>query len=340
MTTTDDAMNRGALVVTRALSEKSRAIVAEELQGAAEAIYLPDLAQEERAQALARAAVLLAFNTADELSPSELPLLKGARLIQFTSAGIDWIPLNDLPPGVPVASNAGASSEPMAEHVLAMALAAAKRLFVEHEKLGRGEFNQFTPNRMLLGGTCGILGFGGVGKATARLARAFGMRVLAINKSGESDEPSLKESGGWIGTLRRLDEMLAASDLFVVSIALTPRTVGMIGARELARMKEDAILVNVSRGEIIVEKALYEHLLAHPRFIAGIDAWWVEPVRHRRFEMAYPFLDLPNVIGSPHNSAGGGVWREVSLRRAVRNCRRALLGEKPLHLLATDERMM
>jgi phosphoglycerate dehydrogenase-like enzyme len=333
-------MNPGPLVVTRALSGKSRAIVAEELQGAAEAIYLPDLAEDGRAQALARAGVLLAFNTADELRPSELPLLKGARLIQFTSAGIDWIPLNDLPPGVPIASNAGASAEPMAEHVLAMALAAAKRLFVEHEKLQRGEFNQFTPNRMLLHGACGILGFGGVGKATARLARAFGMRVFAINKSGESDDESLRGSGGWIGTLRRLDEMLAAADVFVVSIALTPKTVGILGARELARMKEEAILVNVSRGEIIDEKALYEHCRAHPRFTAGIDAWWVEPVRHRRFAMGYPFLDLPNVIGSPHNSAGGGVWREVSLRRALANCRRALLGESPLHLLPAEERMM
>jgi phosphoglycerate dehydrogenase-like enzyme len=55
--------------------------------------------------------------------------------------------------------------------------------------------------------------------------------------------------------------------------------------------------------------------------------------------MNFPFLDLPNVIGSPHNSAGGGVWRDVSLRRAVANCRRALLGETPLHLAGDDERM-
>ena len=75
-------------------------------------------------------------------------------------------------------------------------------------------------------------------------------------------------------------------------------------------------------------------------FTAGIDAWWVEPVRHGRFAMGHPFLDLPNVIGSPHNSAGGGVWRDVSLRRAVANCRRALLGETPLHLIGPDERMM
>ena len=70
------------------------------------------------------------------------------------------------------------------------------------------------------------------------------------------------------------------------------------------------------------------------------DAWWVEPVRHRRFEMGHPFLDLPNVIGSPHNSAGGGVWRDNSLRRAVANSRRALSGETPWYLIGAEERML
>src|SRR3954447_3515373 len=71
-----------------------------------------------------------------------------------------------------------------------------------------------------------------------------------------------------------------------------------------------------------------------------IDAWWVEPVRHGRFAMGHPFLNLPNVIGSPHNSAGGGAWRDEYLRRAVQNCRRAILGETPQNLIGADERML
>ena len=83
---------------------------------------------------------------------------------------------------------------------------------------------------------CGILGFGNVGVATARLMRAFGMQIHAINRRGASAEPT-----DWIATTARLDEMLRAADVFVVCAALTTETAGLIGARELALMQEDAI---------------------------------------------------------------------------------------------------
>jgi phosphoglycerate dehydrogenase-like enzyme len=325
----------GPLIVTFAVSDRTRAVIADALGAVAPVVYLSDIATEDRAAALRGAGAVLANDTSAELSADERRMIGDARLLQFTAAGIDWVPLIDLPPQLPVAGNGGASAEPMAEHVVALALAASKRLFAEHANLKRGEFNQRSPNKMLLGGVCGILGFGGVGVATARLMRGLGMKIHAINRRGVSDEPV-----DWIGTPERLGEMLAAADVLVVCLALTRATEGMIGARELGLMKDDAILINVARGEIIDEAALYAHLVAHPRFCAGIDAWWVEPVRHRRFAMNHPFLDLPNVIGSPHNSAGGGVWRDVSLRRAVDNCRRALLGETPLHLIGDDERMI
>ena len=316
-------------------SDRSRRIIAETLDGVAKVVYLTEVDDGARPIVLRHAGAILAHNTANELELSELPLIRGARLLQFTSAGIDWVPLKDLPPELPVACNGGASAEPMAEHALAMALAAAKRLFVEHHNLGRGEFNQFARNRMLQGGTCGILGFGGVGVATARLMRCLGMRIYGINRHGGSDEPV-----DWIGKPDRLDELLEVSDVLVIAVSLTRATKGMIGARELALMKPEAIVVNLARGEIIDEQALFAHLQAHPRFTACIDAWWIEPVRHGRFEMGHPFLDLPNVIGSPHNSAGGGVWRDVALRRAATNCRRALEGNTPLHLIGLEERMM
>ena len=157
-------------------------------------IYLTDLDDAGRAEALRKADAVLA-RTTRELRQGEIALLKDVRLVQFINAGIDFVPLAEMPAGVPVATNGGAYAEPMAEHALAMALAAAKRLLVEHAALARGEFNQFDRNRMLAGGVCGILGFGGIGVATARLARGLGMRVHAINRRGRSDEPT-----DWIGT--------------------------------------------------------------------------------------------------------------------------------------------
>lgn len=323
------------LVVVYELEGNGRTIVSDALDGAADAIYLPDLDDAGRADALREADAVLA-RTTRELRQGEIALLKDVRLVQFINAGIDFVPLAEVPAGVPVATNGGAYAEPMAEHAMAMAFAAAKRLLVEHAALARGEFNQFARNRMLAGGVCGILGFGGIGVATARLARGIGMKVHAINRRGRSEEPT-----DWIGTPDQLDLLLAASDVLVICTPLTPATQGMIGAAQLARMKEDAILVNVARGEIVDERALYERLVAFPKFSACIDAWWIEPVRHGTFRMDQPFMPLPNVIGSPHNSAAAIAGTGATgLRRAVANIRRALAGETPLYLVPPEDRMM
>jgi phosphoglycerate dehydrogenase-like enzyme len=326
--------NPMVLAVTFEVKDAGRVIIAEALGMVADVIYLTDLEASTRPDVLRKVDALLVRNTAKELRSDELPLIRKARLIQFLSAGIDFIPLHELPPEVPLANNAGAYAEPMAEHALAMALAAAKRLFVEHHNLSQGQFNQFTPNKMLAGRVCGVLGFGGVGTATARLMRCLGMRVHAINRRGVTHE-----AVDWIGTPDRLDELMAASDVLVISAPLTRSTERVIGARELSLMKDDAIIVNLARGEIVDEGALYVHLEAKPRFTACIDAWWIEPVRHGEFRMNKPFLQLPNVIGSPHNSASVVNSYEIALRRAVENCRRALIGEIPLHLIRADERM-
>jgi phosphoglycerate dehydrogenase-like enzyme len=321
-------------VVSLKPTDTERSVISEAAGDIAEIRYLADLDDSGRRDILSHADVLLARNTAKELKPDELPLIRNVRLIQFLSAGLDYLPLNDLPAGVPIAKNAGAYAEPMAEHALAMALAAAKRLLTEHQNLTRGEFNQFIPNRTLRGRICGIFGFRGIGAAAARLMRCVGMCIHAVNRRGATDEKV-----DWIGTPDRLGELLAAADVLIISAPLTRATQGVIGRRELSLMKEEAILINLARGEIVDEDALYDHLKARPRFTACLDAWWIEPVRHGEFRLNRPFLELPNVIGSPHNSASVAGAFDVALRYALANCRRALLGQTPLHLLGPDERL-
>lgn len=330
-------LTRDALVVAYDASERDRGIVAEAWGEAGPLLYLSDaVSPEARARMLQSAAAVFAQHTGNDFRREEWPLLAGARLLQMLPAGVDFMPLRGLPPELPVAGNGGASAEPMAEHGAAMALAAAKRLFAEHAELRAGRFNQFRPNIRLAGGVCGILGFGGIGVAVARLMRAFGMRIHAINRRGASDEPS-----DWIATPDRLDEMCSAADILFITAPLSTATEKMIGAGQLRRMKDDAILVNLARGEIIDERALYDHLAERPSFTACLDAWWVEPVRHGSFRIDTPLLDLPNVIGSPHNSASvGSSRRPVVLRRAIANCLRAVRGETPLHLIRREERML
>lgn len=323
------------LLVTPDLDADSRGVLEKAIGQAARIVYLSDVEPKQRADALASATVVLGRNTAKELRPGEAALLGQARLIQFVTAGIDYIPLAGFPPGVPIANNGGASAEPIAEHAVMMALAAFKRLLVEHRKVAAGTFDQFRQNRMLSGSICGILGFGGIGAATARLMRAFGAKVHAINRRGATSEPV-----DWIGSNADLDRLLAVSDILVVSAPLTPSTVGLIAARELALMKPNAVLINLARGELVDEAALYAHLQRSPEFTACIDAWWIEPVRHGRFAMDHDFTSLPNVIASPHNSASVSGQRHVALQRAAENILRVLNGRTAEHIVPRGDFMM
>lgn len=328
-------MTDQTVLVTFKTTPDNRAQIAGLIGDVAQLAYLEDLSGDQRAAAIANADVVFSLNTAKELQPGEAHGLARARLVQFISAGIDFIPVSELPDGIDIACNGGGYAEPMAEHGVAMALAAFKRLFIEHDKLRHGDFDQFRRNRMLAGSVCGILGFGGIGVATVRLMKALGAKVHAVNRRGVSDVPV-----DWIGTTDATDGLLAKADVLILSLPLTPATEKSIGKRELELMKPDAVLINLARGEIIDEGALYAHLLANPDFTACIDAWWVEPIRHGRFEMGHDFLSLPNVIGSPHNSASVGKWRPVAMRRAVENIRRVLVGEPPLHLVRPEDTML
>lgn len=322
----------GTVTVLFEVGAEGRSAFEEEIGALAEVVHLPGSEPGVRREALLRSTAVLARNTARDLGPGEAGALADARLIQFVTAGVDFIPLGALPSGPVIACNAGAYAEPMAEHALAMMLAAAKRLLIEHAKMGDGEFDQFAPNRMLRGRTVGIFGFGGIGRATARLCRAFGMRVLAVNRQGGG-----AAEADWLGTPADLPRLLAGSDVLVLAAPLTRATSGLIGRAALAGMRPDAILVNLARGELVDRDALYDHLASTPAFTACIDAWWVEPVRHGRFEMGRPFTDLPNVIASPHNSASVRESGTVPIRRAAANIGRVLRGEAPHHVVDPSE---
>jgi phosphoglycerate dehydrogenase-like enzyme len=240
-----------------------------------------------------------------------------------------------VPERLPLASNVGAYAAPMAEYVLAVTLALARRLPQRHADLARGEFKMWERVLTLHGAVCGVLGFGGIGQAAAQLMRACGARIHGVNTSGRTEEPV-----EFIGTLADLDQVLTAADVLVMALPLTNATRGLIGARELGLMKPTAIFVNVGRAAIVDERALYEHLRDQPEFCAGIDTWWHEPGADgpgSGFSTRYPFFDLPNVIGSPHNSGVTDGALQVGAHKAAENVRRFLRGETVIGVVRREE---
>lgn len=224
---------------------------------------------------------------------SKLPKLK---LIQTLSAGVDLLDFNQIPDNITVCSNAGAFALPVAEHAVSMAMALSKNLLSNHLKMKNGVFDQRSPSIKLEGKMAGVLGYGGIGREIGRLCRGIGMELQVISRKPVSENVSFS------GNLDSLDRVLQSSDFVFISLPLNRYTKNLITSDKLKKMKKDAILVNVARAAIINEQDLYNHLRENPEFKAGIDVWWQEPITTGKYEMKYPFLDLPNVIGSPHNS--------------------------------------
>jgi phosphoglycerate dehydrogenase-like enzyme len=306
--------------------------VSAQLADTAEVRHLNGLAAADRAAVIDDADVVLAATWPREFAAGEARE-SGVRFVQLLWAGADRVPFDQLPRHAVVASNAGAFAEPMAEHAVAMTLALMKRLPQNHLKLAAGKWDQGRTGRVL-GSVQLIVGFGGIGQAAARMLRALGARVYAINTSGHTTEPV-----DFAGTLDDLNRVLPEADAILLSIPLTRRTRGLIGQRELALMKPGAVLVNVARGAVIDETALYEHLRAVPTFSAGIDTWWQEPEpgESGAFAVRHPFFDLPNVLGSPHNSGMVPGTFRVATRHAVDNIARFLRGEPVTGVVRADD---
>jgi len=313
-------MDKKIVVVTKATDSEGRRMVESELGELAQVLYLSQAT--DRSAVLKSAHVLISMLFPREVAKEEYEFLDNLALLQTVVAGVDFMPLDQIPARTILCANVGAWADPMAEHILGMILALGKNFLPNHLKLARGEFDRNQISKRFRGGVAGILGFGGIGKATAKLLRALGMRIHAINSTGQTEE-----AVDFIGRIEDLNAVLSVSDVVLVSLPLNKRTRHLIGSEQFARMKPDAIFVNAARAEIVQEEALYAHLKDHPDFKAGTDVWWQEPVTHGTFGVGYPFFELKNFLGSPHNSPiVAGVY-EGAFEQAVKNVRAFLQGQ-------------
>jgi phosphoglycerate dehydrogenase-like enzyme len=203
-----------------------------------------------------------------------------------------------------------------AEHAWGLLLAVVKKIVHADREMRRGNWAIRYADAgitVLRGSTCGIVGYGAVGRELARLARAFEMRVLAIRRTPDG------VTGGPGDLLRLLEQ----SDAIFLSVPLTCETKGMIGARELERMKPGSVLINIARGEIVDEEALFT-ALKERRISAALDTWYSYPRTQEaqaHFPSKLPFHELDSVVMSPHRSAAvleGDQARMEDLGRILR----------------------
>lgn len=298
---------------------KHRAVLDSALAGRHELIALPSEAAHSAAHDAAirpqDVVISLRFSRRDAPAPA-------FRLLHVPGAGLDGIDFDTLPDECTVC-NVYEHETPIAEYVCAAMLeretgfAAMSRSFTAQN--WSEQYRSRQPHGELAGKVLALIGYGRIGRAVARRARAFDMQVLAV-------APNAVDEHGELDQMLRpaqLLQALARADYVVVVCPLSDATRGMIGAPQLAQMKQDAVLINVSRAEIVDEHALYQALSAQRIGGAVLDVWYQYPggAHDTVPPSAFPFADLPNVSCTPHSSA----WTRLLPQRRYRSIARNIL---------------
>lgn len=212
-------------------------------------------------------------------------------------------------PGIEV-HNLHHNAIPTAEHGLALLLAAAKFLVPIDRTFRRHDWRpRYAPNPSVLlhGKTALILGFGEIGQRLGRYAYALGMQVLAVRRNPEKPAPA--DYPAQVFAPAHLPGLLPRAQVLFIAVPGVPATDGLLGADELALLPPGAVLVNVGRGAVVDQAALYA-ALSEGRLSAGLDVWYNYPQdeasRAGTPPADFPFHELDNVVMSPHRAGGGG----------------------------------
>jgi len=267
--------------------------------------------------AIADAQVVLATRFDSSMARSARAL----ELLICPAAGTDMIEKDAIGKGVELVAGTG-HELPMAEYVIGALVAFRQRFFAADAALRRGEwrFGYFGSRELvgeLSGSTLGLIGFGRIGVEVARRAVAFGMTCRAVTL--RPDKPIapglLVEPPARLDDPASVDALITASDAIVVACALSPLTQGLIDARRFALMSPRSIIVNVARGPIVDERALFDALSSHRIAGAAIDVWYRYPRKStdvvKPSDLAFETLD--NIMMTPHSSA----WTPTARERRV-----------------------
>ena len=223
--------------------------------------------------------------------PSSVIAKSGSlKFIDVAFTGTDHVGLDAAKKkGIAVSNASGYSNEAVSELVLGMVLSFMRNISKVEERCRNGKDKTGLVGNEVKGKTVGIVGLGKIGRRTAEIFSCLGAKILACSRSRHSDAPS------YVSEVE-MDELLASSDIIILHCPLTPETRGLIGEKELERMKSSAILVNVARGPVVDEKALCEALEKGEIRGALVDVFDKEPP----LSLDTPLLSAPNTLLTPH----------------------------------------
>jgi lactate dehydrogenase-like 2-hydroxyacid dehydrogenase len=291
--------------------------------------------EDTACEAVKDADIIVAFPGSPFITRKVLEAAKKVKLVQASSVGYDFIDVNAATKlGIPVANNPGWNSTSVAEHTIMLILMTLKRAIFSHTKARTKGFSMPEIQSLwdqvweLRGKTLGIIGLGGTGMEVAKLARAFGPRIIYYKRNRLSDEEE-KELGV---EYRTFNDLIEESDIITLHVPLNDETSGMIGREEIAKMKDGAIVINVAREHVLDDVAAADALKAGKLHAVGVD---VVPVRivDGRWLGDTPLSDCDYVVNTPHLA---GATKEALVRADSQwseNVRRLLKGEKPLFLV-------
>ncbi|MFJ8103834.1 2-hydroxyacid dehydrogenase [Lysinibacillus sp. NPDC096212] len=232
---------------------------------------------------------------ADQVDEELLLHAPNLKLVTNLAVGYNNIDVKALRKrGIMATNTPGVLTNTTADLVWGLLLATARRIPESERYLREGKWKSWYPMQLVgkdvSGSTVGIIGMGRIGQAVARRAKGFDMKILYNNRRRRHE---VEEMYGF--QYVSLEDLLKQSDFVVIMTPFNNDTVGLIGAEELALMKDDAVLINASRGGIIDENALYETLTSGKLWAAGLDVFEQEPIA-----LDHPLLTLPNVVALPH----------------------------------------
>lgn len=263
----------------------------------------------ETVEELPEADVVVEHGFADEL----LDHVDEPEWIHTLSSGADFYDLDAVEEaGAVLTTVSGVHARPIAEHVFALMLFFERRLGRSREQQRRREWQRF-PAGELGERTLGVVGVGAIGGRVAELGDAFGMDVLGVRRRPSREHPAVDETYG----PDERHEVLGRSDYVVLACPLTEETRSMIGDAELSSMGDDAVLVNVARGEVIDQDALVEQLRTGYLGGAALDVAAVEPL-----PQSSPLWDMSNVVVTPHMAGGSPRFPQRCAEIFVDNYRR------------------